>query len=210
VVKLPKNPRDMDLHNMAWTISSLDMAIYGNPIRIDYIEKIMNNYEKKYSEINQTRIIASLKNIERIMLDRIYIPVIRKRLKILNYGTRAFLISAIIVAFISLFYRMNWLLYVFYPLFILAVLFLLLNYIVLKGIDRKIENLNDEDYLKEKEFIKSINQYLIDLMAKKVKEKNANPIDYRIPLKSEYKNLEIVSRSTFFRKYYTAIVKIQP
>jgi hypothetical protein len=206
-VILPKEPKDRDLHNMAWLISSLDMAIYGNPVRLDYIERMLRNYEKKYQEIRYDRIMQSLRNIERIMLEKIYTEKMRLRLKLLNYGTRIFLIAAIVVAFISLFYRLNYLLILFYSFFALAVLLLFFNYLILKSMDRRIEGLDDPDYLREKEMIMGVNQYLIDILAKKVKEKNANPDEYRIPLKSEYKNLKIVSRSSFLRKYYTAVVQ---
>ncbi len=204
---LPKEPKDRDLHNMAWLISSLDMAIYGNPVRLDYIERMLRNYEKKYQEIRYDRIMQSLRNIERIMLEKIYTQKMRLRLKRLNYGTRVFLIAAIVVAFISLFYRLNYLLILSYSFFALAVLLLFFNYLILKSIDRRIEGLDDPDYLREKEIIMGVNQYLIDILAKKVKEKNANPDEYRIPLKSGYKNLKIVSRSSFLRKYYTAVVQ---
>lgn len=207
---MPKVPRDMDLHNMAWIISSLDMAIYGNPVRLDYIEKILKNYEKKYEEINYERVMASLKNIEKIMLDRIYTKSIRKRLKMLNYGTRIFLISSIAVAFISFLFRMFWLFTLFYSFFIAALFLLIVNYLVLRSLDKRIENLHDDDYMMEKEYIRNLNQYLIDLLSKKIREKNANPKEYRIPMKSEYKNIEIVSRSSFLRKYYIGIVKAQP
>ena len=53
---------------MTWLISSLDMAIYGNPVRLDYIEKILKNYEKKYEGINYLKISNSLKSIEKMKL----------------------------------------------------------------------------------------------------------------------------------------------
>lgn len=207
---MQKKPKDMDLHNMAWIISSLDMAVYGSPVHLDYIEKILKNYEKKYEGIRYERVISSLKNIEQIILKKIYTESVRKRLKFLNYGTRFFLISAIIIAFISIFYRMPILLALFYSFFIASVLLLLLNYIMLKSIDRKIENLDDPDYLKEKDYIKEVNQYLINILLKKIKEKGAISSDYRIPLKSDYKNIEIISRSGFMKKYYVGVVKDQP
>ncbi len=203
-------PKDRDLQNMAWLISSLDMAVYGNPVRIDYVEKILKNYEKKYEEIDYEKISNSLKNIEKIMLERIYTPSIRKRLKFLNYGTRAFLITAIAIAFISIFFKMDYLITIFYSLFVISVFMLLINYTMLKSIDRKIESLKDQDYLQEKNFIISINQFLMDILSRKMKEKGANPREYRITLKNEYKNVEIISRSNFMRKYYIAIVKVQP
>lgn len=207
---MPKVPKDMDLHNMAWIISSLDMAIYGNPVRLDYVGKILKNYEKKYEEINYEKVMTSLKNIEKIMLDRIYTKSIRKRLKMLNYGTRIFLIFAIAVAFISFLFEMFWLFTLFYSFFIAALFLLIVNYLMLKSLDKRIENLHSDDYMMEKEYIWNVNQYLIDLLSKKIREKSANPKEYRIPLKSEYKNIEIVSRSSFLRKYYIGIVKAQP
>ncbi|MEM4395621.1 MAG: hypothetical protein QXW48_03470, partial [Thermoplasmata archaeon] len=68
---MARPPKDMDLHNMTWLISSLDMAIYGNPVRLDYIEKILKNYEKKYEGINYLKISNSLKSIEKIMLEKV-------------------------------------------------------------------------------------------------------------------------------------------
>ncbi|MEM0078425.1 MAG: hypothetical protein QW754_04825 [Thermoplasmata archaeon] len=207
---MARPPKDMDLHNMTWLISSLDMAIYGNPVRLDYIEKILKNYEKKYEGINYLKISNSLKSIEKIMLEKVYTVKTRRKLKFLNYGTRSFLIAAIAIAFITLFLKMNYLIIIFYILFIISVLMLIINFLMLRSLDKIIEKMDDLDFLKEKEYIISVNQYLIDILSKKMKEKNANPRDYRIPLKSEYKNLEIVSRSNFMRKYYNGIIKIQP
>ncbi len=201
--------KDPDIYNHAGLISALDFVCYGVPVDIEKIKKTAKNYSKKYDFMNPEKIIELINKIEEGIIKNVFTEKARKEIKILNYLTRILLALMIGFAIFAFLYHDVLLLYVVYLLFAGAIVVFYLHYRKLSKLDKMVTKIGDQDFLSAKNEILEINKKLIRTLIEKMIEKDAKPEDYKIPLRTKYDEIEIISPPSLTRNYYMGIVKIE-
>ncbi len=201
--------KDPDIYNHAGLISALDLVCYGFSVDIEKIEKTSRNYSKKYDFMNPEKIMELINQIENGIMKNVYTEKNRRDIKILNYLTRILLALMIGFAIISYIYHNIILLYFVYLFFVSAIFVFYLHYRKLSKMDKMFTKIDDPEFLKAKNEIIEINKKLIKALNEKMVEKDTNPYDYKIPLRSYYDDIEVVTPASFTRNYYMGIVKIK-